>query len=104
MVGVVRREVAEDSCDVSIGVRLATEVGVEAVVKLYMAHRMLKVRGDTIERVKCSPAVNRGLRVGHTEIQALRRTGPSLAMVLRSLGVGEVDFGVLALRALVELL
>lgn len=77
---------------------------------------MPEVRGDTggedgrggasveLERVKCSLVVNRGARMGQTEIQALRRRRSGYAMVLRSLGVGEADFRVRALGAMVELL
>lgn len=111
-----RGEVAEEGCGISPDVLLATEVEVVAVVKLSVARRMLKVRGDTggedgrggasveLERVKCSLVVNRGVRMGQTEIRALRRKGPSCAMVLRSLGIGEADFRVWALGAMVELL
>lgn len=114
--GVVRGEVAKEGCGISPDVLLATEVEVVAVVKLSAARRMLKVRRDTggedgrggasveLERVKCSLVVNRGVRMGQTEIRVLRRKGPGCAMVLRSLGIGEADFRVWALGAMVELL
>lgn len=87
----------------------------EAVVKLSAARQMLEVRGETgvedgrarasveLERVNCSSVVNGGGRVGRIEIRALRRWGSALVMWWPSLGVGEVDFGVRVLRAMVEL-
>ncbi|KAJ8440412.1 hypothetical protein Cgig2_017645 [Carnegiea gigantea] len=57
-----------------------------------------------LERVKCSLVVNRGVRVGRTEIRALRQRGPGCVIVLPSLGVEEADFGVRVLGAMVELL
>jgi len=47
--GMDRGEVAKEGCSVSDGVLLATEVGVSAVEKKksLVAHRILKVSGDT---------------------------------------------------------
>lgn len=94
MVGVGRGEVVEDGCGVVVVVRLATEVGVEAVVKLSVAHRMLEVMEETgadggdrvvsaveLKIVRCSPAVSRGVGCGRTKIRALQQTGTGFARV-----------------------
>ena len=82
-----------------MGERRATDGGVEAVVKLSAARRMLEVMGDTggqgggrasselaSEMVSVAPSVSRGVGLGRTEIRALRRGGASF-------GDGFVGFG-----------
>lgn len=99
---------------VTVGKRRATDGGVEAVVKLSAARRILEVRGDTggeggsratselaSEMEIWSPSVSRGVECGLTEIRALRRTGLGLVMDFRALGVRERAFGDLLLGAIV---